>query len=114
MLLRAALVLAGLVLIAAAPAAPDTRAVKVKDNYFSPQKRSAEAGDVIRFKWVNAYNPHTVKFTRVPGGAKKPASCKVRVTGKCERKVKKAGVYYFKCTIHGDTADKMRGRIVVD
>jgi plastocyanin len=110
---RAALVLAGLVLIAAAPAAPDTRPVKVKDNVFSPVPQSAGAGDVIRFKWTGE-NPHSVKFTKVPRGAEKPTSCKIRVEGTCKRTVEKVGVYRFKCTIHGDTEDRMRGRIVVD
>ena len=111
---RAALVLAGLVLIAAAPPAGETRRVTVKDNAFSPVPRSAEKGDVIRFKWAGGVNPHSVKFTKVPRNAEKPRSCTIRVSGKCERRLEKAGTYNYKCTVHGDTADRMRGRIVVE
>lgn len=110
---RAALALAALVLIAAAPGDPEVRKVAVKDNFFSPVPKTAAAGDTIRFKW-SGENPHSVKFTRVPKGAEKPASCRIKVEGKCERKLRKAGTYRYKCTIHHDTADKMRGRIVVD
>jgi plastocyanin len=109
----AGLALAGLVLIAAVPATADTRRVAVRDNFFSPVPRNADPGDVIRFRWVDRDNPHTVKFTKVPRGATKPSSCKVRTSGACERKVAKAGVYRFICTIHVDS-DGMRGRIRVE
>lgn len=107
-----ALAAAALSLIAA-PATADTRGVKVKDNFFSPVPKTAAPGDTIRFKW-SGENPHSVKFTKVPRGAGKPASCKIKVEGRCKRKLKKAGTYRYKCTIHGDAADRMRGRIVVD
>ena len=103
--------LAGLLLAIAAPAVGETRKVAVKDNKFAPVARSAAPGDVIRFKW-NGANPHDVKFTKAPRGAK-PRKCGLRTTGKCRRKVAKAGVYKYVCTIHLQS-DNMRGRIVVD
>ena len=106
-----ALLLAGLILAIAAPALGDTRGVGVNDNSFSPLKRTAAPGDVIRFKW-NGANPHDVKFRKAPRGAK-PRGCSLRSSGSCRRKVKKAGVYKYVCTIHL-ASDNMRGRIVVD
>jgi plastocyanin len=113
MRLLAGLALAGLVLIAAVPAAADTRRVSVRDNFFSPVPRSAERGDTIRFRWVDEDNAHTVKFTKAPRGAAKPSSCKVRASGSCRRKVARAGVYRFICTIHVDSYG-MRGSIKVE
>ena len=112
MRVRVALSVAALFLVAA-PATADTRSVKLNDNFFSPVPQTAAKGDTMRFKWLGE-NPHSVKFTKVPSGAEKPSSCKIKTEGKCERKLKKAGTYRFKCTIHGDTEDKMRGRIVVE
>ena len=105
------LLLTGLILAIAAPALGETRGVAVRDNVFSPLKRTAAPGDVIRFRW-SGENPHDVKFTRAPRGAK-PRTCGLKTSGACRRKVKKAGVYKYVCTIHL-ASDNMRGRIVVD
>lgn len=106
-----AFVLAGLILVVAAPALGETRAVAVKDNVYSPKARSADPGDAIRFRW-NGENPHDVKWTRAPRGAK-PRGCGLKSSGSCRRKVRKAGVYKYVCTIHL-ASDNMRGRIVVN
>jgi len=108
-----AIALAAVGLAVAAPALGETRGVAVKDNTFSPGARQASPGDVIRFKWSSTENPHDVKFTRVPQGADKPSRCSLRTSGKCRRKVKRAGVYKYVCTIHL-ASDNMRGRIVVE
>ena len=105
------LIVAGLILALAATATGDTRGVSVEDNKFVPKNASAGKGDVIRFHW-NGDNPHNVKFTKAPRGAK-PATCKLKTSGSCRRKVRKAGVYRYVCTIHLES-DNMRGRIVVD
>ena len=106
------LALAILGLAIAAPALGDTRKVAVKDNVFSPAARTAAPGDVIRFKW-SGENPHDVKWKKVPQGAQKPRGCSVRTSGTCKRKVEKAGVYKYVCTIHL-VSDNMRGRVVVE
>ena len=85
----------------------------MKDNSFAPLARSAAPGDSIRFKWTSTENPHDVKFTKVPQGADKPRKCSLRTSGKCKRKVERAGVYKYVCTIHL-ASDNMRGRIVVE
>ena len=54
-----------------------------------------------------------MKFTKAPQGAAKPRKCSLRTSGKCKRKVEKAGVYKYVCTIHL-ASDNMRGRIVVE
>jgi len=104
--------LAVLGLAIAAPAVGGTRGVLVKDDSFSPRARTAAPGDVIRFKWRSTENPHDVKFTRAPRGARKPRKCSLRTSGRCKRRVAKRGVYRYVCTIHL-ASDNMRGRIVV-
>ena len=99
-------------LVGAAPAGGATRAVSVEDNVFAPKVRQAAVGDYIRFSWAKAENPHDVKFTRAPRGARKPRTCSLRSSGRCRRRVKKAGTYRYICTIHL-ASDNMRGRIVV-
>ena len=54
-----------------------------------------------------------MKFTKAPPGASKPRTCALKTSGKCKRKVQKAGVYKYVCTIHL-ASDNMRGRIVVE
>jgi plastocyanin len=105
------LILTGLTLAIAATAIGETRGVAVKDNSFGPKARSAAPGDVIRFNW-NGVNPHDVKWTKAPRRAK-PKNCALKTSGSCRRKVKKAGVYKYVCTVHL-ASDNMRGRIVVD
>jgi plastocyanin len=106
-----AILLSGLILGIAAPALGETRGVAVKDNSFAPKRANAAPGDSIRFAW-DGQNPHDVKFTKAPRGAK-PRNCALKSSGSCKRKVKKAGVYRYVCTIHLQS-DNMRGRIVVD
>jgi plastocyanin len=108
-----ALLLAVLGLAVAAPALGETRGVLVKDNSFAPKTLQAAAGDSVRFKWSSTENPHDVKFTKVPQGASKPRTCSLKTSGKCKRKVARAGVYKYVCTIHL-ASDNMRGKIVVD
>ena len=101
-----------LTLLVVAPATGDTLGVAVKDDVFSPKTRTVAVGDYVRFKWEGE-KPHDVKFTKAPAGASKPSKCSLRTSGKCRRKLKKAGTYKYVCTIHLVSAN-MRGKIVVD
>lgn len=78
-----------------------TLAVAVKDNFFSPKKKTIKKGTKVTWTWKGAED-HNVTLVTAPKGIKKPSyTSKTQGTGKAfTRTLKTAGKYFFVCTLH--------------
>jgi plastocyanin len=89
------------------------KVVKVKDDFYTPDRVRVKKGGKVRWKWTQVFNVHDVTLLRGPKGVKKSAfrsqttsSLDYRFT----KRFKKAGKYRFYCTVHPDV---MRMKVVV-
>ncbi|HEY7622126.1 MAG TPA: plastocyanin/azurin family copper-binding protein [Solirubrobacteraceae bacterium] len=116
-----ALVLAGAVAFAAAPALagtsaaihkPQKKKVEVYDNYYGPKKLTVNLKSRITWQWSeDSADVHDVKLISAPKGFRKfqtePASAGYTYS----KTLTKPGTYRFICTLHEE--DNMRMTIVV-
>src|SRR3954451_7140932 len=93
--------LAAVVLAVPVAQATPTLAVAVKDNVFSPKKKSIKTGTKVTWTWKGQQD-HNVTLVTAPKGVKKPSfTSKTLGTGKTfVRTLKTPGKYFFVCTIH--------------
>jgi plastocyanin len=110
---RGKLVLAGSATLAvagalAAGAIAETKGVDVKDDRFSPDTRTIDVDDSVKWTWKGE-NPHNVTWTSVPSGESKKGKS-TRTEGTYTRTFDKAGKYRYSCTIHSG----MNGKVVVE
>jgi plastocyanin len=114
--LLALLVAVGLLQAAAAAGGDDarsaqTRSVSVRDDFFSPKRRTISSGDSVRWVWRED-NPHNVRFRKVPSGASKRPGSTTKSSGTFVRKFRRRGTYRYVCTIHEDAG--MTGSVKVE
>jgi plastocyanin len=114
--LLALLAAVGLVQAATAAGGDDassarTRSVSVRDDFFSPKRRTIDSGDSVRWVWRED-NPHNVRFRKVPRGASKRPGSQTKSNGTFTRKFRKRGTYRYVCTIHEDSG--MTGSVKVE
>jgi plastocyanin len=88
-----------------------TRSVSVRDDFFSPKRRTIASGDRVRWVWRED-NPHNVRFRRVPNGASKRPGSTTKSSGTFVRKFRRRGTYRYVCTIHEDAG--MTGSVKVE
>jgi plastocyanin len=88
-----------------------TRSVSVRDDFFSPKRRTIASGDSVRWVWRED-NPHNVRFRRVPSGASKRPGSKTKSNGTFTRRFTRRGSYRYVCTIHEDAG--MTGSVRVE
>jgi plastocyanin len=110
--------LIGVALVQAVPAAGGeegrsaaTRSVSVRDDFFSPKRRTIDSGDRVRWVWRED-NPHNVRFRRVPRGASKRPGSRTKTSGTFTRRFRTRGTYRYVCTIHEDAG--MTGSVKVE
>jgi plastocyanin len=117
-----AVVLAGAVALAAAPAVagsstsavrkPQKKKIEVADNFYNPKKLTVNLKSRITWVWTDeSADVHDVKLISAPKGFKKfqtePASAGYTYA----KTLTKPGTYKFICTLHEE--DNMRMTIVV-
>jgi plastocyanin len=91
--------------------ASKTRSVSVRDDFFSPKRRTVASGDRVRWVWRED-NPHNVRFRSVPSGASKRPGSKTKSSGTFTRRFTRRGTYRYVCTIHEDAG--MTGSVKVE
>jgi plastocyanin len=82
-----------------------SKSIAVKDNFFKPKRTTLNGATFVTWKW-RGNRRHNVHFTKAPG--KDPRNCGTRRSGNCTRKLKRAGVYRYLCTLHGSMTGKIR------
>jgi plastocyanin len=88
-----------------------TRAVSVRDDFFSPKRITISSGDRLKWTWREE-GTHNVRFRKVPrGGSRSPGST-LKTSGTFSRKFRKRGTYRYVCTIHEDSG--MTGSVKVE
>jgi len=114
----AALVAVAFGALAAAGSAGQAKAtkpkiVKVKDDFYTPDRVRIRKRGSVRWKWTQVFNNHDVTLLKGPKGVKKSkfrsqttASPDYRFT----KRFRKAGKYRFYCTVHPDV---MRMKVIV-
>jgi plastocyanin len=83
------------------PSLAATRTVKIKDDFFSPNRLTIGKGTTVKWKWVGN-DPHNVTLIKSPRGVKHTHST-TKTSGTYSKTLRKAGTYTFKCTIHDFT-----------
>ena len=110
----ATLVLAGVAVIAAAPAlgaSSPRKTVGVHDNYYSPSKLTVKKGTTIRWLWADDANDvHDVKLTSAPKGVRKFQTEPLAIGDTYSKKLTVPGTYKLVCTFH---EEEMRMTITV-
>lgn len=91
--------------------AAKTRSVSVRDNFFSPKRRTIDSGNRVRWVWRED-NPHNVTFRKVPRGVSRRPGSRTKTSGTFTRKFRKRGRYSYVCTIHEDLG--MTGSVKVE
>ena len=113
---RAALLLAGVALLCAAPAqAAHARGktVRIYDNYFLPDTLTVKRGTVVTWRWPGfdeAGDVHDVKLKSGPKGVKKFQSEAAATDYTFKRKLRVPGRYRIVCTLHDDMKMQIRVR----
>lgn len=85
-----------------APTDGDGTAIRVEDNFFSPQRFDVASGATVSWTW-RGNNQHNVTFEDGPASA-------TQTNGQYQRQFTTAGTYNYQCTIHGVA---MSGSVVV-
>ena len=88
-----------------------TRGVSVRDDLFSPKRRTIGSGDRVRWTW-RGDGDHNVRFRKVPSGASKKPGSSIKSGGTFVRKFTRRGTYRYVCTIHEDLG--MTGSVRVE
>jgi plastocyanin len=92
---------AAVVIAVPALAATPTLSVAVKDNFFSPKKKTIKTGTKVTWTWKGA-DDHNVTLAKAPKGVKLSSfKSPTQIKGKpFVRTLKVPGKYVFFCTIH--------------
>lgn len=91
---------------------PQTRTVKVIDNYYQPRRLTVNRSSTVRFVWTDeAADVHDVKLTSGPRGVRKFETEPLAVGDVYKRVLKVPGTYKILCTFHEE--DDMRMTIIV-
>jgi plastocyanin len=99
-------VLAGAVLVCAAPAqagTPKPKTVRIYDNYYLKDALEVKKGTTVIWRWPGfeeAGDVHDVKLKSGPKGVKKFQSEAAATDYSFRRKLKVAGKYRIVCTLH--------------
>ena len=106
---------AGAVLLSAAPAAAATkgRTVEVGDNYYSPKTVTVDRGTTVTWRWPGfdeAGDVHDVKLRSGPKGVKRFHSEAASTDYSFKRKLTVAGTYRIVCTLHEEMRMTIRVR----
>jgi plastocyanin len=104
-LLALAVVAVALALAGSAGAGGGSTTIKLRDNFFDPDRKSIAKGTKVRFKWTGS-EEHNVTKKRGPGRNFDSETTDARGVN-FSRKFKKAGSYRLICTVHPD-AMKLR------
>jgi plastocyanin len=72
--------------------------ITIGDNFFSPSKKTVNAGAKVRFNWTGR-RPHNVTKKRGPGGGFASTTTRSRGVNFAKR-FNKRGIYRLICTIH--------------
>ena len=83
------------------PSIAASRTVKIKDDFFSPNRLTVGKGTTVTWKWVGV-DEHNVTLVKSPRGVKHTHST-TKTSGRYSRTLRKAGSYTFECTVHGFT-----------
>lgn len=106
-------VLAGAVLLSAAPAQGASRTVRIYDNYFVADALTVKRGTTVVWRWPGfdeAGDVHDVKLKAGPKRAKKFHSEAAATDFSFRRKLKVAGRYRIVCTLHEEMAMTIKVR----
>ena len=80
-----------------------TKLVKVRDYFFTPERLRVKQGGKVTWRWPStAGEPHDVKATKVPRGAKKFQSDLAASDYSYRRTFRKRGRYTIICSLHPD------------
>jgi plastocyanin len=96
-------ILAGAVLLSAAPAQGASKTVRVYDNYFLPDELKVKRGTTVVWRWPGpdeAGDVHDVKLKSGPKGARRFHSEAAATDFTFRRKLKVPGRYRIVCTLH--------------
>jgi plastocyanin len=89
------------------------KVVKVKDDFYTPDRVRVRKGGNVRWKWTPVFNNHDVTLLKGPDGVRK-SDFRSQTTSSPDyrftKRFKKAGKYRFYCTVHPDV---MRMKVVV-
>jgi plastocyanin len=116
---RIAVACAALALPAFVPAAftqaesslPESKVVKVRDNFFNPDSLTVPKATRIIWRWPSSPGDvHDVYLTRRPDGVKRFHSELAASDYSFARRLKKAGKYTMVCTIHAEMTMKVKVR----
>ena len=102
--LIAVLALAGVALLAPAANAgkTPTLAVSIKDNFFSPKKKSIKKGTKVTWTWKGSVL-HNVTLVSAPKGIKTSKyRASERDKGTFVRTLSTPGKWFFTCTLHAN------------
>ena len=111
---KAVLLLAGVALLCAAPAAtakPRGKTVRIYDNYFVKDRLTVKRGTVVTWRWPGfdeAGDVHDVKLKKGPKGVKRFHSEAASTDFRFRRKLRKPGRYRIVCTLHEDMRMQIR------
>jgi plastocyanin len=108
--LAAALLVAGVALVCAAPAQAG-KTVRIYDNYFLKDDLTVNRGATVTWRWPGVYEAgdvHDVKLKSGPKGAKKFHSEAAATDFTFKRKLKVPGRYRIICTLHEEMTMKIR------
>jgi plastocyanin len=110
--LAAALLVAGVALVCAAPAHAG-KTVRIYDNYFLKDDLTVKRGATVTWRWPGVYEAgdvHDVKLKSGPKGAKKFQSEAAATDYTFKRKLKVPGRYRIICTLHEEMTMKIKVR----
>jgi plastocyanin len=106
-------VLAGAVLLSAAPAAGASKTVRIYDNYFVEDALTVKRGTTVVWRWPGyeqAGDVHDVKLRSGPKGAKRFQSQAAATEYSFRRKLTTPGRYRIVCTLHDEMKMTIRVR----
>jgi plastocyanin len=110
--LAAALLVAGVALVCAAPAQAG-KTVRIYDNYFLKDDLTVKRGATVTWRWPGVYEAgdvHDVKLKSGPKGAKKFHSEAAATDYTFRRKLRKPGRYRIVCTLHEEMTMRIKVR----
>jgi plastocyanin len=108
-------IVAGAVLLSAAPAAAATKAktIRVADDYYLPKTVTVDRGTTVTWRWPSfeqAGDVHDVKLESGPKGVKKFQSEPASTDYSFKRKLTVSGSYKLVCTLHEEMRMTIRVR----
>ena len=85
-----------------------TTEVKVKDDFFKPNRVTIKKGDRVLWRW-RGDNPHNVAIKK-PGRSNVAVRSAIKTDGKFAYKFRRVGKWRILCEVH---PDDMRMRVIV-